>query len=163
MVPLHLLDPHIGLIYGDSITPERQIAILQGLKEKGFASFNVVLGIGSYTYQYLTRDTFGCAMKATYGEVADQGRNIFKDPKTDDGTKKSARGLLKVTRGEYGFKLEDEVNWTEERKGALEVVFRDGELLREEHFERIRERMTGAMISTNYISLRPGRLRCPRP
>src|ERR1700744_4832420 len=44
-----LLDSHIGLIYGDSITTERQIAILEGLKRKGFASYNVVLGIGSVT------------------------------------------------------------------------------------------------------------------
>ena len=64
-----LLDGHIGLIYGDSITTERQLEILEGLKQKGFASYNVVLGIGSYTYEYVTRDTFGFAMKATYGEV----------------------------------------------------------------------------------------------
>jgi len=41
-----LLDSHVGLIYGDSITMARQLAILEGLKQKRFASFNVVLGIG---------------------------------------------------------------------------------------------------------------------
>ena len=136
-----LLDAHIGLIYGDSITPERQIAILKGLKDKGFASFNVVLGIGSFTYQYVTRDTFGFAMKATYGEVNGEGRNIFKDPKTDNGSKKSAKGLLKVERTENGFELSDEVSWETERQGALEIVFRDGQLIREERLERIRERL----------------------
>jgi len=62
-----LLDSHIGLIYGDSITVDRCKQICQNLMDKGFASFNVVLGIGSYTYQYVTRDTMGFAMKATYG------------------------------------------------------------------------------------------------
>jgi nicotinamide phosphoribosyltransferase len=125
-----LLDGHIGLIYGDSITTERQIAILEGLKRKGFASYNVVLGIGSYTYEYVTRDTFGFAMKATYGEVNGIGRDIYKDPKTDDGTKKSARGLMQVYRNENTGKLElkDQCTWEEEALGELSTVFKDGKL-----------------------------------
>ena len=125
-----LLDAHIGLIYGDSITPARQLAILEGLKQKGFASYNVVLGIGSYTYEYVTRDTFGFAMKATYGEVDGEGRDIFKDPKTDDGTKKSAKGLMAVHRdavtGKYV--LQDQCTWEEEAQGELKTVFLDGKL-----------------------------------
>ena len=85
------LIPQIGAIYGDSINLERAVQICERLKEKGFASTNVVLGIGSYTYQYNTRDTFGFAMKATYGEVNGVGREIYKDPVTDDGTKISQR------------------------------------------------------------------------
>jgi nicotinamide phosphoribosyltransferase len=41
-----LLDSHIGLIYGDSITIQRSEAIFAGLAAKGFASGNIVLGIG---------------------------------------------------------------------------------------------------------------------
>ena len=92
------LDSHVGAIYGDSITLERARQICEGLKSKGFASTNVVLGVGSFTYQYNTRDTFGFAMKATYGEVNGEGRDIYKDPITDDGTKKSARGLIKIVK-----------------------------------------------------------------
>src|SRR5690606_37784714 len=47
-----LLDSHIGLIYGDAITLNRAQEIIDRLKAKGFASINVVFGIGSYTYQY---------------------------------------------------------------------------------------------------------------
>lgn len=138
-----LLDPHIGLIYGDSITLERQEAILSGLKNKGFASYNVVLGIGSYTYEYVTRDTFGFAMKATYGEVNGAGRAIFKDPKTDDGTKKSAKGLMQVYRDQQTGKLalKDECTWEEEAEGELKTVFKDGELLVEWSLQEIRERV----------------------
>jgi nicotinamide phosphoribosyltransferase len=46
-----VLDPHIGLIYGDSITPNRCLEILSRMEAKGFASCNIVLGIGSATYQ----------------------------------------------------------------------------------------------------------------
>ncbi len=136
-----LLDSHIGLIYGDSITLQRQKAILEGLKEKGFASFNVVLGIGSYTYEYVTRDTYGFAMKATYGEVNGEGRNIFKDPKTDDGTKKSAKGLLAVHLVDGKLKLKDECSWEEEKQGLLQTVFENGKVVNEQSLGQIRERI----------------------
>lgn len=135
------LDPHIGAIYGDSITLERAKAICEGLKQNGFASTNVVLGIGSFTYQYNTRDTFGFAMKATYGEVAGRGRSIFKDPVTDDGTKKSAKGLMKVILEDGTYQLKDQVSWEEENTGALREVFRDGKLLVEETLAEIRTRI----------------------
>lgn len=138
-----LLDGHIGLIYGDSITTERQIAILEGLKRKGFASYNVVLGIGSFTYEYVTRDTFGFAMKATYGEVNGIGRDIFKDPKTDDGTKKSAKGLMQVYRNETTGKLQlkDQCTWAEEAQGELKTVFKDGRLTVDWKLAEIREQV----------------------
>jgi nicotinamide phosphoribosyltransferase len=138
-----LLDSHIGLIYGDSITTERQLAILEGLKKKGFASYNVVLGIGSYTYEYVTRDTFGFAMKATYGEVKGVGRDIFKDPKTDDGTKKSAKGLMQVYRDPSTGKLtlKDQCTWEEEGKGELKTVFKDGKITVDWTLAEIRERV----------------------
>jgi nicotinamide phosphoribosyltransferase len=135
------LDSHIGAIYGDSITVERATQICERLKEKGFASTNVVLGIGSYTYQYNTRDTFGFAMKATYGEVNGQGREIFKDPITDDGTKKSAKGLMKVELENGTYKLIDQVTWEKEKQGELKEVFRDGKLLIDQTLTEIRQRL----------------------
>lgn len=132
------LDPHIGAIYGDSITLERAENICEQLKNKGFASTNVVLGIGSFTYQYNTRDTFGFAMKATYGEVDGKGREIFKDPVTDDGTKRSARGLIKVVSKDNRYHMKDQVSWEDEKLGELEEVFRDGVLLRDMSLSEIR-------------------------
>lgn len=137
-----LLDEHIGAIYGDSITLTRAEEICQRLKDKGFAS-QVVLGIGSYTYQYNTRDTFGTAMKSTYVEVNGEGREIFKSPATDDGTKKSARGLLKVIKDENNeFVLVDQVSWEEEAQGELKTVFRDGELFVDHSLSEIRARLS---------------------
>jgi nicotinamide phosphoribosyltransferase len=132
------LDPHVGLIYGDSITLERAEEIVAGLKAKGFASTNVVLGIGSYTYQYNTRDTFGMALKATYGVIDGVPVDMFKNPKTDDGIKKSAKGLLRVNED---FTLSQQVTSLEEKGGLLEDVYLNGKLLRDEKLSVIRARL----------------------
>ena len=134
-----LLDEHIGIIYGDSITIDRCTQICQQLVAKGFASTNVVFGIGSYTYQYVTRDTFGFAMKATYGIVNGEGRAIFKDPKTDDGTKKSAKGMLQLkgTPTEV-LKMEEMVTEQQEAEGLLATVYKNGVLLKEQSLADIR-------------------------
>lgn len=135
-----VLNPKVGLIYGDSITLERQKNILTRLEVKNFSASNLVLGIGSFTYQYVTRDTFGFAMKATYGVVNGKPVEIFKDPITDRGFKKSAKGLLKVYKDGNTLKLKDQCTPEEENQGLLEVVFLDGELTKLQTFEEIRER-----------------------
>ena len=182
-----VLDSHIGAIYGDSITLERAEQICERLKAKGFASTNVVLGIGSYTYQYNTRDTFGFAVKATYGEVkikdfskydiengkencrfelvecnncsaphptcncgdtyyqCIEAREIFKDPITDDGTKRSKKGLLSVHH--YASDVEDRIyvsdqqTWEQEGQGLLKTVFKDGKLIKTTTLEEIRNKL----------------------
>lgn len=142
-----LLDEHIGLIYGDSISLERAEAILKGLEVKGFASGNIVFGVGSYTYQYVTRDNFGFAMKATSGVVNGERRDIFKDPKTDNGTKKSAKGLLRVEQEKGSYVLYDQQSVEDEQKGALEVVYEDGKLIKEQNLLEIRARLDKALNS----------------
>lgn len=136
-----VLDAHIGAIYGDSITTERAEAICQRLHNKGFASTNVVLGIGSFTYQYNTRDTFGFAMKATSVVVNGVRREIFKDPITDDGVKKSAKGLLQVVEKEGNYTLNDQVSPEEEKEGALQLIYKNGTFYNEVTLEEIRTRI----------------------
>lgn len=133
------LDTHVGLIYGDSITLERAEAICEGLKSKGFASTNVVFGIGSFTYQYVTRDTDGFAVKATFARVNGVDREIFKSPKTDDGTKKSAKGLTAVFKIDGQYKLADQATWDEVLDCAFVPVFEDGILQKEYTLAEVRE------------------------
>lgn len=135
------LDSHIGVIYGDSITLERAENILRGLAEKGFASCNIVFGVGSYTYQHVTRDNFGFAMKATSGVVNGERRDIFKNPKTDSGTKKSAKGLLRVENNGDSLVLYDNQTEDQEKQGMLEVVFENGKLLKSTSLSDIRKRI----------------------
>lgn len=136
-----LLDSHVGLIYGDSITYDICKNILARLDDKGFASGNVVFGIGSYTYQYVTRDTWGWAVKATYGVVNGEPRNIFKCPKTDDGGKKSAKGLL-IVNADGTFSQETSWEDFNSEKNALKTVFKDGKLTIEQSLAEIRQRVT---------------------
>lgn len=149
-----VLNSHIGAIYGDSITLERANEICKRLEAKGFASTNVVLGIGSYTYQYNTRDTFGFAMKATYVEKYERilgvdfiptirGYEIFKDPITDDGVKKSAKGLLKVIQGENGLELKDQISWEElkQEDNLLKVVYENGKFTNKVSLTEIRNKI----------------------
>lgn len=139
-----LLDPHIGAIYGDSITLARQGEICRRLMEKGYAS-QCVLGIGSYTYQYNTRDTFGFAVKSTAVVINGELRPIYKRPKTDDGTKNSLRGLIRVDRGEDGKLIaRDGVSPEEERGGLLVTVWENGILYELENIRDIRARLRAA-------------------
>lgn len=140
-----LLDSHVGLIYGDSITYDVAKDILERLEKKGFASANIVFGIGSFTYQYTTRDTWGFAVKATFGQVNGEDRVIYKKPKTDSGEKNSARGLLLVKREDGTLKLHQEVSWEEfsSSENLLQPVFRDGKILKECTLAQIRKRIAG--------------------
>jgi len=149
------LDPHVKALYGDSITPQRAERIFAILEENGFAANNVSLGVGSFSMQCLeedgvykpfTRDTFGIAVKATYGEIGDKPLMIFKDPKTDTGNfKKSQRGMCRVHHGPDGAITytdgydRNTLNPTEEN--LLEAVFRNGAMVREQSLAEIRDRL----------------------
>ena len=140
-----VLDSHIGCLYGDAITLERAKEICERLEKKGFASSNVVLGIGSYTYNMNTRDTFGFALKTTYGVVNGKELLLYKDPITDDGTKKSQKGRVIVLRDEngdltyidnlYKNEWEKRVNNGEDE---LRTVFKDGKVMNTQSFDMVR-------------------------
>lgn len=140
------LDSHIGAIYGDSITEERARQICERLRLKGFASTNIVLGIGSFTYNYCTRDTHGFAVKATWARVNGEERFLFKDPITDSGTKKSARGRLVVVEEEGALRLIDGLTLAQQAGRAsnlLQPVWRDGRFLKRQTLAEIRARVAG--------------------
>jgi len=140
------LDSHIGAIYGDSITEERATAICQRLMEKGFSSTNIVFGIGSYTYQYVTRDTHGFAVKATWAQINGQGHMLFKDPITDTGGKRSARGRMVVVDDEGSLRMIDGLDPQEQKAyigNLLTPVWRDGRFIRRESLAEIRRRIRG--------------------
>ncbi len=138
-----VLDSHIGLIYGDSITLQVAQEVFSRLEKKGFASTNIVFGVGSYTLQHVTRDTLGMAVKATYTEVNGKGYDLYKDPVTDSGLKKSAKGLLRVEKEGDDFVLYDQQSKEQECFGALRNVFLNGLLLQDDSLENIRKRLWG--------------------
>lgn len=131
-----VLDPHIGVIYGDGVNFEKMVNILEGLKANGFAASNIVFGVGSRTYQSNTRDTLGFAVKATSIIINGNEKAIFKNPKTDDGLKKSQRGRVKVTSLDSyvdGLNAQDDFS-----DDLLQVIFENGKLHNATDFDRIR-------------------------
>jgi len=137
-----VLDPHIGAIYGDSITIDRCKDICEGLKSKGFASINMVFGIGSYTYQYNTRDTAGWAMKSTMCVIDGFQKHIFKDPMTDDGIKKSNIGRVAVIDCEKdGLKYVDGLINDDFLPDKMRTIYENGNLLVDESFDSIKKRL----------------------
>ena len=146
------LDSHISGIYGDSITMWYADMILEGLMKKGFSSNNIVLGIGSGTYQGngaglhgessgswgISRDTHGIAIKATAVQDENGWRATYKDPKTDNSGKKSARGFLKVELENGEYVLHQDVTQSEEEEGALELVYLNGKICRHQSFADVR-------------------------
>lgn len=148
-----VLDSHIGAIYGDSINLSRQVQIYTRLAEKGFAATNIVLGVGSFTYQFNTRDTLGFAAKGAWFEVKSQpygddtltkieSYDIYKDPVTDDGTKKSLKGLLQVTYDD-NMKIVclQQCTPEQENQGLLQVIYEDGKFYNQTTLTQIRARL----------------------
>lgn len=143
-----VLDTHIGMIYGDSITVKREIEILKRLKANGFASSNIVFGVGSFTYQFNTRDTFGIAVKATGCFIDDYEIMVSKEPKTDP-SKRSAKGFIKVVRKDGILHQVDNISFEEinDEDNLLQPIFRNGNVLipqvngRDEDFNDIRARL----------------------
>ena len=129
----------IGLLYGDSITLERQRDIYTRLESAHLAACNLVLGVGSFTYQFKSRDSLGFAIKATACVINGELKEIFKHPKTDDGTKNSLKGLIRVEREAGKYVAYDQQSTAQEKKGCLETVFLNGKLTKEYTLREIRE------------------------
>lgn len=147
LIGFKVLHERIGLIYGDSITVERADEILRRLYVKGFASCNVVFGIGSYTYQHNTRDTHGFAVKATAVQVEDDLIELFKAPKTEGVTnKRSAKGFLKVVKDVYdNFVLLQEQDFDIEdiptSSGELGLIYSNSEFTKEVTLAEVSNRL----------------------
>jgi nicotinamide phosphoribosyltransferase len=133
-----------GLIYGDGISLERADAILEGCVKMGLSPFNIVFGIGSYTYEYVTRDTYGFAMKATAVRRSGKILDIFKKPVTAEGgfSKASLKGIPAVYSSKAdGLYVVDEQLPAALNNCAFQKIFSNGKLLIREDFDTIRKRV----------------------
>ena len=73
------------------------------------------------------------------------GREIFKNPITDDGTKKSATGLLRVVWDPFieDYQLLDKQTWDQENltNNQLKSIYIDGKFMNEITLSEIREKL----------------------
>lgn len=138
------LNPKVGVIYGDGMYTHRYVRTLMRLEKMGYAASNLVIGVGGILRNH-SRDTMGFALKATHVVVDGESVDIEKDPITDR-KKKSHKGLLKLVRDESGnYETIDRCTSDEEKEGLLEVVFRDGQMIKQETFAEVRARVQEAL------------------
>jgi nicotinamide phosphoribosyltransferase len=113
-----VLDSHVGIIYGDSLTEVDIKNILETLKKNGFSAETCVFGCGSYLVRKLNRDTMRFAFKCSAQKRNGIWHDIYKSPK--DITKASKKGRFDDT-------------------GDLTTVFENGAIVNTYSFEEIRK------------------------
>lgn len=132
------LNPKVGLIYGDGMYYERFEQILIKLKEMGYASTNLVIGIGGLLLQQHNRDDMGFAFKATFAIINGEEVELFKDPVTDPG-KRSHKGRMKLVKDENGeYRTIDQVSEEDEKLGELITIFKNNVLYQDYSLKGIR-------------------------
>lgn len=136
-----ILNPKVGLIYGDGMHYDRFELMLHTMECDGWASSNLVIGVGGLLLQQHNRDEFGFAIKATRIVRGGKEIEIYKDPITDPG-KKSKKGLMCLVKTNGEFKTKDQVDEFDETSGALKLVFEDGKIIKEFSLEEVRENAT---------------------
>ena len=88
-----------------------------------------------------SRDTLGMALKATFAVVNGIEVDLNKDPLTDDGTKRSAKGRVRVEYYNGDYILLDQQSESEEQSGLLCTIYRNGVFSNLESFSTIRSRI----------------------
>lgn len=85
-------------------------------------------------------------MKATWCQINDEPKEIFKCPKTDSGFKKSLKGLIKVVKDENGKYVALDQQPKEALKDSeLKPVFRDGKFLKRFTLTEIRNNVNNSI------------------
>lgn len=129
-----VLDDKIRVLQGDGINIHSLEIILDELERFGWSAENMVFGMGGKLLQDHNRDTMKFACKCSYVEIDDEGRDVFKSPKTDTG-KASKKGIMSLIKdgNEYKTVKGEHVN------DLLEVVYIDGEVTRRQSLQEIRD------------------------
>lgn len=139
-----VLPPQIRMIYGDAITPEITERVGNWCMDNQISIENLCFGIGAYTYQYVTRDTRGYAIKATAWKHADCGEMaLYKMPKTDPG-KKSPKGAVAVVRTPGDYVMVDNLSIADAQSfpgNVMVLKFCDGKQYNLESIYQIRDRL----------------------
>lgn len=137
-----LLPEYLGTVYGDSMSPQRCDDLNEKFLAADICPTNTVRGIGSFTYEYQTRDSLGQAIKATQATVRGIRQDIFKRPVTDSGEKHSnvgrvglvlgPDGRIEGSRDRLGPDEPDNYPWTPILDGKLQLGPMNFDLIRKE-------------------------------
>lgn len=130
-----VLNPKVGMLWGDGIDYQGIRSILYTMESNGWAASNIVFGAGGGLLQKMNRDTqrfaFKCCAQKRNGEWID----ISKRPL--DTSKVSKKGRLALVKGLDGH-LET-VPWVDGIDDQLETVFENGEIKKFYTFDQCRK------------------------
>ena len=131
-----VLDPHVRIIQGDGINYNSIIEILTVFKENKWAAENIGFGSGGALLQKMDRDTLKFAFKCSSIDINGESFQVYKNPVTDPNkiSKKGRLKLVAIGGGEF-----DTVPCGMGGKDQLEIVFLDGNLMKEYTFDEIRK------------------------
>lgn len=131
-----ILPSFIRVIQGDGINDTTIPAILDSLVQAGWSTDNITFGMGSGLLQQCNRDTLRFAMKTSQVTVNGVARDVNKNPITDPSkaSKKGRFSLIESDR-EYTTCVYDPVHMEYD---CLEVVYRNGEVMRTQSLDEIR-------------------------
>jgi nicotinamide phosphoribosyltransferase len=129
-----VLDPHVGMIWGDGIEHDGILRIADALIAAGFSVENIVFGMGGGLLQKLNRDTQRFAFKCSAQKRLGHWLDVQKKPL--DATKTSKKGRLMLGRDYLGnLATVPEGTWDIDE---LQLVFYNGELLNETTLDQVR-------------------------
>jgi nicotinamide phosphoribosyltransferase len=137
------LPGYVGVLWGDGIDYEGVRNILYTLRNCGWATNNIIFGMGGNLLQRLDRDTQRFAFKSSAQLRNGVWHDIFKNPL--DSSKNSKKGRLALIR--HNGKLETvqekesyglDVNG-EEIVDLLQTVFENGEIVKQYTFAEVRQ------------------------
>jgi len=134
---------YVRVIQGDGVNADSIHQILERLKTEGFSTSNIAFGIGGSLLQKVNRDTLKFAYKCSAIVVDGKLREVHKEPITDTG-KRSKKGRLDLTQDDAGVfetKVISDSETISLPNTALETVYENGRLLRDETLETIRSRV----------------------
>lgn len=132
---------NVKIIQGDGITEHTIKEIIAKFLAAGYSATNVAFGMGGALLQQINRDTLKFAMKCSHIMVGKKSVNVFKNPVTDPG-KVSKSGRLDLIYGVNGLETVKIDSFTTSHKmSVMREVYKNGELLVNDNFETIRERV----------------------
>lgn len=126
----------VGVLWGDGIDYHGIRNILHAMKAAGWASDNIVFGMGGGLLQKINRDTQRFAFKSCAQKRNGEWYDVFKKPL--DASKASKRGRLKLIREKDGTFHTVGENERPEMFNWLIPVFENGVILKRYTFDEIR-------------------------
>lgn len=133
-----VLHPAIGAIYGDGLSQEdiREIYVL--LKANGWSAENILVGMGGGLLQRdFHRDILATAFKASCQKFNGVWRDIKK--KTTEVFKRSLSGKFSTVLRDGEYVSIPQLEEGDPERDYLEDVYKDGELLRFQTYEEIKD------------------------